>query len=116
MRKQYTSPFIESPLEKAMRDYSIWLHLLEDGEPVIDGFTTLRLLASTVAAALKTGTNAATLRSAVEQMDKVASIGAWDKSYLLTMVSAINTIKTEYPRLSRQVAQRAVREVFGATA
>ena len=116
MRKQYTNPFIESPLEKAMRDYAIWLHLLEDGEPVFDGFTTLRALASTTAIALKTGSNAATLRSAVEQMDRVAAVGTWDKSYLLTMASAINTIKTEYPRLPRQVAQRAVKEVFGATA
>ena len=116
MRKQYTSPFIESPLSKAMRDYSIWLHLLEDGEPVLDGFTTLRALASTVATALKTGSNAATLRSAVDQMDKAVERGTWDKSYLLTIVSAINTIKTEYPRLPRQVAQRAVKEVFGATA
>ena len=116
MRKQYTNPFIESPLEKTMRDYSIWLHLLDDGEPVLDGFATLRALASTVAIALKTGSNAATLRSAVEQMDKAVERGTWDKSYLLTMVSAINTIKTEYPRLPRQVAQRAVNEVFGVTA
>ena len=116
MRKQYTNPFIESPLEKAMRDYSIWLHLLEDGEPVFDGFTTLRALASTTAIALKTGGNAATLRSAVLVMDAIADRGTWDKSYLLTMVSAINTIKEEYPRLPREVAQRAIKEVFGAAA
>jgi len=116
MRKQYTSPFIESPLSKAMRDYSIWLHLLEDGEPVFDGFTTLRALASTTAIALKTGTNAATLRSAVEQMDKVAAIGTWDKLYLLTMISAINTIKTEYPRLRPEVARSAVNKAMGVAA
>ena len=116
MRKQYTSPFIESPLEKAMRDYSIWLHLLEDGEPVFDGFTTLRALSNTTAIALKTGSSAATLRSAVDLMDKSVERGAWDKAYLLTMISAINTIRTEYPRLPRQVAQRAIREAMGVTA
>ena len=116
MRQRSTNPFLESPLEKPMRDYSIWLHLLEDGEPVLDGFTTLRALASTVATALKTGSNAATLRSAVDQMDKLVALGTWDKSYLLTMVSAVNTIKTEYPRLPRDVAQRAVKEIFGVTA
>ena len=115
MRKQYTAPFIESPLEKAMRDYSIWLHLLEDGEPVFDGFTTLRALASTTAIALKTGSNAATLRSAVILMDEAAERGAWDKSYLLTMVSAINTIKEEYPRLRPEVARSAVNKVMGVT-
>ena len=98
MRKQYTSPFIESPLSKAMRDYSIWLHLLEDGEPFFDGFIALRALASTAAAALKTGSNAATLRSAVELMDKAVERGTWDKSDLITMMAAINTIKREYPR------------------
>lgn len=98
MRKQYNSPFIESPLSKAMRDYSIWLHLLEDGEPFFDGFTALRALASTAAAALKTGSNAATLRSAVELMDKAVERGTWDKSDLITMMAAINTIKREYPR------------------
>jgi hypothetical protein len=116
MRKQYTNPFIESPLEKSMRDYSIWLHLLEDGEPVFNGFTALRALASTAATALKTGSNAATLRSAVEQMDKAVERGTWDKSYLLTMVSAINTIKTEYPRLRPEVARSAVNKVMGVTA
>jgi hypothetical protein len=115
MRKQYTSPFIESPLSKAMRDYSIWLHLLEDGEPVLDGFTTLRALASTTAIALKTGSNAATLRSAVLAMDEATERGTWDKSDLITMMAAINTIKREYPRLPREVAHRAVKEVFGAT-
>ena len=116
MRKQYTNPFIESPLSKAMRDYSIWLHLLEDGEPVFDGFTTLRALASTTAIALKTGSNAATLRSAVEQMDKVVELGTWDKSYLLTMVSAVNTIKNEYPRLRPEVARSAVNKAMGVAA
>ena len=98
MRKQYTSPFIESPLEKTMRDYSIWLHLLEDGEPVFDGFTALRAMASTAAAALKTGSNAAKLRSDVVLMDKAFERGTWDKSDLMAMMAAINTIKTEYPR------------------
>ena len=116
MRKQYTNPFIESPLEKAMRDYSIWLHLLEDGEPVFDGFTTLRALASMTAIALKTGSNAATLRSAVHVMDAIAERGTWDKSYLLTMVSAVNTIKQEYPRLPREVARQAIKDVFGVAA
>ena len=116
MRKRSTNPFLESPLEKPMRDYSIWLHLLEDGEPVLDGFTTLRALASTVATALKTGSNAATLRSAVDQMDKLVALGTWDKSYLLTMVSAVNTIKNEYPRLRPEVARSAVNKAMGVAA
>ena len=60
--------------------------------------------------------SASMLRSAVDQMDKLVALGTWDKSYLLTMVSAVNTIKTEYPRLPRDVAQRAVKEIFGVTA
>lgn len=116
MRKQYTNPFIIPPhvvaLNKALTDYSIWFHLLEEGEPIEDGLTALYAMSKTLAIALKTGSDAATLRSAMVIMERATERGTWDKSELLTMICAVNTVKELYPKLSQKVAQAALAEAL----
>ena len=114
MRKRYTNPFITPPhvvqLNKALTDYSIWFHMLEDGEPIEDGLTALYAMAKTLAIALKGGSDAATLRSALVIMERATQRGTWDKSELLTMVCVLQTVKALYPNLPREVAQAALLE------
>lgn len=108
MRKRYTNPFITPPhvvqLNKALTDYSIWFHMLEDG------LTALYAMAKTLAIALKTGSDAATLRMALVIMERATRRGTWDKSELLTMVHALNTVRALFPNLPREVAQAALLE------
>lgn len=116
MRKCYTNPFITHPhvvqLNKALTDYSIWFHMLEDGEPIEDGLTALYAMAKTLAIALKTGSDAATLRMALVIMERATRRGTWDKSELLTMVHALNTVRALFPNLPREVAQAALLEAL----
>lgn len=104
MRKQYVSPFWPNPekleLDRQLSNYLIWLHMLDEGQPVGDGFVMLRVLCE----AFKTpGTTAA-----IKAIDGAKERGTWSKADLLPLVTAINIIHGR-PMLSKQDAQRALK-------
>ena len=110
MRKQYTSPFWPSAekleLDRQLSNYLIWLHLLDEGQPVGDGFVMLRVLCE---AFISPGTAAA-----IAVMDEAKERGTWCKADLLPLVTAINLIHGR-PMLSKQDAQRVLK-ITGVTA
>ena len=101
MRKQYTSPFWPSAekleLDRQLSNYLIWLHMLDEGQPVGDGFVMLR------EAFQSPGTTAA-----IAVMDEAKQRGTWRKADLLPLVTAINIIHGR-PMLSKQDAQRVLK-------
>ena len=110
MRKQYTSPFWPSAekmeLDRQLSNYLIWLHMLDEGQSVGDGFVMLRVLCETFQS-LETA-------AAIEVMDEAKQRGTWRKTDLLPLVTAINLIHGR-PMLSKQDAQRVLK-IQGATA
>ena len=104
MRKQYTSPFWPSAekleLDRQLSNYLIWLHMLDEGQPVGDGFVMLRVLCDAFKAP---GTTAA-----IKVMDDAKQRGTWRKADLLPLVTAINLIHGR-PMLSKQDAQRVLK-------
>ena len=110
MRKQYTSPFWPSAekleLDRQLSNYLIWLHMLDEGQQVCDGFVMLRVLCEAFKAP---GTTAA-----IAVMDEAKARGTWRKADLLPLVTAINIIHVR-PMLSKQDAQRVLK-ISGATA
>ena len=110
MRKQYNSPFWPSSekleLDRQLSNYLIWLHMLDEGQPIGDGFVMLRVLCGAFEAP---GTAAA-----IKVMDEAKQRGTWRMSDLLPLVTAINIIHGR-PMLSKQDAQRVLK-ISGVTA
>ena len=111
MRKQYVNPFIQSPLSKALRDYKIWFHLLDEGEPVEDGLSSIYAMTRTLHAAKPQKV----LSDAVRLMGEIHRRGTWRKADLPAILEALHIVGRDYPRLPKQVAHRALKQVFGAT-
>lgn len=110
MRKQYTSPFWPSAekleLDRQLSNYLIWLHMLDEGQPVGDGFVMLRVLCEAFQSPCTT--------AAIKVMDEAKQRGTWHKADLLPLVTAINLIHGR-PMLSKQDAQRVLK-ISGVTA
>jgi hypothetical protein len=104
MRKAYTSPFWPSPekleLDRQLSNYLIWLHMLDEGQPVGDGFVMLRVLCEAF--------NAPDTTAAIKVMDEAKERGTWRKADLLPLVTAINLIHGR-PMLSKQDAHRVLK-------
>ena len=109
-RKQYTNPFmpVNATFAKAMRDYSIWFHLLEEGEEVEDGLTALYAMTCTLNAARPSET----LRKSLVIMEAIHTRGTWSKADLMPMVSVLGVVGEQYPQLPRDVARKAIAEVM----
>ena len=104
MRKQYTNPFWPSAekleLDRQLSNYLIWLHMLDEGQPVGDGFVMLRVLCEAFSGSHMT--------AAIKVMDETKARGTWRKADLLPLVTAINIIHAR-PMLSKQDAQRVLK-------
>ena len=116
MRKQYTNPFMPNPyianLHRAMRDYEIWFYMLKEGEAVEDGLTAIYTMTRTLMAA----NPRAELTKALAVMEATQQRGAWRQDDLGPLLLALDIVRDEYPRLPREVALRAIKEVFGVAA
>ena len=120
MRKKYTNPFMPNPyianLHKAMRDYEIWFYMLKEGDAVEDGLTAIYAMARTLLAANPMGKSSFYIVQALQIMDATQQRGTWREDDLGAMLLALDIVHDEYPRLSPQVARRAIKEVFGVAA
>lgn len=103
LRKKYTGPFWPSPeqleLERQVSLYLFWLHMLDEGQEVGDGFGMLRVLCEAFADTQ--------LLEAIKVIDETKQRGTWRKSDLVTIVAAINVIDDK-PTLSKQQAKRVL--------
>lgn len=106
MRKQYTNPFLPGNQDflNAMRDYSIWLHLQNEGDPLDDGLQTLYVMAS----ALNSAKPSNVLAKALPLMIQAEMRGTWSKSDLLPFVAALKLVAREYPHLPKSLAHTSL--------
>jgi len=118
MKKKYTSPFWPSPekleLERQLSNYLIWLHMLDEGQPVDDGFVALRLVCEGFMPSLKRDSaDSDDMASAINAMDEIKQRDTWKKSDLMGLVTAINIINGK-PMLNQQDARRVlyIQEAF----
>ena len=112
MRKQYKNPFIKTPaqldLAQSIRDYKIWFHLLDYGDPVDDGFYAISKMAHALHPAIKNQTDAATLAEGMRIFKEATEYNAWRKSYTKPVNSAMDVILHRFTRLPKEVTQKAL--------
>ena len=115
-RKQYKNPFIKSPAERdlaqSIRDYKIWFHLLEYGDPVDDGFYSISKMAHALHPAIKNPAEAATLAEGMRIFKEATEYNAWRKSYTKPVNAAMNVILRLFPTMPTDVCVKAVKEAL----
>ena len=115
-RKQYRNPFIKSPadrdLAQSIRDYKIWFHLLEYGDPVEDGFYSITKMAHALYPAIKNPADASTLAEGMRIFKEATDFNAWRKSYTKPVNSAMDVILKRFPTLPTDIAVKAVKEAL----
>lgn len=116
MRKQYTNPFIPTKaqldLRKSIRDYKIWAHLLEYGDPVDDGFYSISKMAIALYPAIQSKEEAATLLEGIRIFKEASDYNAWRKSYTKPVNAAMDVILRRFPTLPTDIEVKAVKEAL----
>ncbi len=119
MRKIHTNPFIKTPLEmelaRSIRDYKIWFHLLEYGDPVDDGFYAITKLAKVLQPAIKDKKDAATLLEGMRIFDEVTEYNSWRKSHTKAVNDAMDVILKRFPLLPQAVCYVAIKEALSGS-
>ena len=105
-RKQYVNPFLPGNQEflKAMRDYNIWLHLMEDGQELDEGLGTLIVMVTT----LNNYEPRKVLNDALNILNAAQSRGTWQSQDLKPLAEALRVVKEQYPLLPKQVAHNSL--------
>lgn len=120
MRKTYTNPFIKTPLQielaKSIRDYKIWFHMLDYGDPVDDGFNAIRKLAKVLQPVIKHKEDSATLLEGMRLFDEATQYNSWRKSYTKPVNAAMDVILKRFPALPKEVCYVAIKEALGEPA
>ena len=120
MRKIYKNPFIKTPLElelaKSIRDYKIWFHLLEYGDPVDDGFFAITKLVRVLLPAITDKEEAATLNEGLRIFNEVTQYNAWRKSYTKPVNAAMDVVLKRFPLLPQPVCYAAIKEALNGVA
>lgn len=118
-RKQYVNPYLQNArcetLRKAIRDYRIWFYMLEEGEKVYDGLSSIYLMTCVVARVLPSDTpDARKIKSAVKVLHECNERGTWRKADLQTVNNALDIVLDVYPALAANDARRAVNAELAA--
>ena len=92
----------------AMRDYSIWLHMLTESELLYGGLDTLEAMVRTLQAAQQS----LILSAALPAIEVAQERGTWQTKDLPLFVSALEVVGKEYPLLNPAVAQSALAKVM----
>ena len=120
MKKTYTNPFIKTPLQiefaKSIRDYKIWFHLLEYGDPVDDGFYAISKLSCVLYPEIKDKDEAAILLEGMRIYKEATEYNAWRKSYTKAVNEAMDVVLKRFPLLPKDVCFRAIQESIGVAA
>ncbi len=116
MKRTYKNPFIKSPqqlaLRESIRDYKIWFHLLEYGDPVDDGFHSISRMAIALYPAIQSKEEAATLLEGIRIFKEASDYNAWRKSYTKPVNAAMDVILKRFPTLPTDIAVKAVKEAL----
>ncbi len=95
-------------MREAMCAYAIWLHLLEEGEPVGSGFVNLLGLAEVMEGSFSDGPEKSKIKSALVVMRECNARGTWRTADLQTLNNLCNIASTSYHELKPAVARRAI--------
>jgi hypothetical protein len=111
MRK-YTNPFLPTPAQKVQResvkDYKIWFHMLDYGEPVGDGFHSILIMAKAIQPVIQNKTEATTLTEGIRVMAEATGYNCWRKSYTKPVNAAMDVILLRFPNMSPKQALKAI--------
>lgn len=116
MKKVYKNPFMPTPaqlaLRESIRDYKIWFHLLEYGDPVDDGFHSISRMAIALHPAIKDKAESAILMEGIRIFHEASEYNSWRKSYTKPVNDAMDVILKRFPTLPTDVAVKAVKEAL----
>jgi len=116
MKRTYKNPFIPTKaqldLRKSIRDYKIWAHLLEYGDPVDDGFYSISKMAIALYPAIQSKEEAATLLEGIRIFKEASDYNAWRKSYTKPVNEAMDVILRRFPTLPTDIAVKAVQQAL----
>ena len=112
MKRTYKNPFMPTPaqlaLRESIRDYKIWFHLLEYGDPVDDGFHSISRMAIALYPAIKDKAEAATLLEGIRIFKEASDYNAWRKSYTKPVNEAMDVILRRFPTLQVKAVKEAL--------
>lgn len=115
-RKQYTNPFIKTAaqrnLAQSIRDYKIWFHLLEYGDPVDDGFYSINKMAIALHPYISLKSEADALMEGIRIFKESTEYNAWRKSYTKPVNEAMEIILRRFPLLPAKAAMHALHEAL----
>ena len=119
MRKTYKNPFMPSKAEldlrQAIKDYKIWFHMLEYGEPVDDGFHAILKMATALYPAIKDRQESAALAEGIRIFKEATEFNSWRKSYTKPVNTAMDIILKRFPTAPKDIAINAVYQALEAT-
>jgi hypothetical protein len=118
MRKIHTNPFIKTPMQvelgKSIRDYKIWFHMLDYGDPVDDGFHAITKLSKVLLPAIKNKEERTKLSEGIRIYKEATDYNAWRKSYTKAVNDAMDVVLKRFPLLPRAVCHAAITEALEA--
>lgn len=106
MRKQYVNPFLpgNKAFMDAMRDYNIWLHLMEDGQVLDEGLSTLIVMVTS----LNNHEPRKVLGDALNIMKAAENRGTWQAQDLKPLAEALRVVKEQFPLLPKAAAHNSL--------
>ena len=116
MKRTYKNPFMPTKaqldLRQSIRDYKIWFHLLEYGDPVDDGFHSISRMAIALYPAIKNYDESQTLLEGIRIFKEATEYNAWRKSYTKPVNAAMDVILRRFPTLPTDIEVKAVKEAL----
>lgn len=114
MKAPYKSPQAKScaqiALDKAVKDFRIWIHMLVAGESVGDSLADMAAICRVMHESMSSkDQHGIKLREATMAFTSCALAGSWAMEHLKPINTALTVILHRFPKLSPEVKTRALK-------
>jgi hypothetical protein len=108
-----STPEPRQELKDCICDYRIWFHMLDEGEPVDDGFTSIYTMATTIKHVLRKNTvEYKRINALIPRLEACHKRNAWHKADLKSVDASLGIIADKYPALLPSAAHKVLKRVF----
>jgi hypothetical protein len=108
-----STPESRQELKDCIVDYRIWFHMLDDGEPVNNGLTSIYSMATTLRKCLrKDSIEFRRINAVIPRLEACHKRNAWCTADLKSVDASLGIISDKYPALLPALATKALKQVF----